>query len=140
MSTKAHNGRQAKLWDTLSGYDLDIVYRAGKKNRADAPSRQPDYMLGALLQHGSGEMPAANRRDSNQHANTYTPRVMHAIRVFKHLLAAATLEDEPFAEVPPDTLKDMIKKSHSSDSMAEEARLALRPLGIQPVDNRLVSK
>ncbi len=100
MFTKALTGRQARWWETLSGYDPDIVYRAGKKNPADAPSRRPDYMLGALLKHGFSKMPAANWRNSDQHANTYTPREMHALHVFWHLLAEATLEDESFAAVP----------------------------------------
>ncbi len=60
---------------------------------------------------------------------------IQALCLFRHLLAAATLEDKPFAEVPPDTLNDLIKKSQCSDSMAEKAHLALQPLGIQLAGN-----
>src|SRR5947199_4853564 len=45
MTTKALNRRQVRWWETLSPYDLHIVYRAGKDNiRADAISRRPDYL------------------------------------------------------------------------------------------------
>ncbi len=43
MTTKSLTGRQACWRETLSGYNLNIVYRAGKKNPANAPSRQPGY-------------------------------------------------------------------------------------------------
>ncbi len=42
MTTKSLTGQQARWWVTLSGYNLNIVYRADKKNPADAPSRRPD--------------------------------------------------------------------------------------------------
>ncbi len=138
MSTKALTGRQARWWETLSGYDLDIVYRAGKKNPADAPSRRPDYMLGATLRQRPGEMPANGRSDSGQATNCYSPREMQSLRVFRYLVASAMLEDEPFAEMPPDNLKDLIRKSQHSESMAEAASLALQPLGTAPGDSRAV--
>ncbi len=83
-------------------------------------------------------MPAANWWDSDQLATTYASQEMHALRIFRYLLVAATLEDELFAEVPSDTLEDLIRKSQCSDSMAEDARLALRPLVVQPADNRAI--
>ncbi len=43
MTTKSLTGWQARQWETLSGYNLNIVYRAGKSNPANAPSRRPDY-------------------------------------------------------------------------------------------------
>jgi hypothetical protein len=43
ITTKSLTGRQACGWKTLSGYNLNIVYGVGKKNPADAPSRQLDY-------------------------------------------------------------------------------------------------
>ncbi len=43
MTTKTLTSQQARLWETLSGYNLNIVDRAGKKTPTDAPSRQPDY-------------------------------------------------------------------------------------------------
>jgi hypothetical protein len=45
ISTKALSGRQAKWWETLSGFHMDIVYCARKKILADALGRRPYYML-----------------------------------------------------------------------------------------------
>ncbi len=70
-------------------------------------------------------MPVINQQNSNQFANTYTLQEIYVLCVFRYLLVVATLEDEHFAEVPPNTLKDLIKKSQCSNSMAEEACLAL---------------
>jgi hypothetical protein len=42
MTTKSLTGRQVRWWETLSGYNLNIVYREGKKNPADALSCWPD--------------------------------------------------------------------------------------------------
>jgi hypothetical protein len=44
MTTKPLTVRQARWWETLSGYNLTIVYMTGKKNPVDAPSRRPDYV------------------------------------------------------------------------------------------------
>lgn len=43
MTTKTLNRRQSHWAQTLSAYDFEIVYRKGKTNPADAPSRRPDY-------------------------------------------------------------------------------------------------
>ena len=43
MTTKGLVGRQARWWELLSGYHLEVVYRPGKLNNADGPSRRPDY-------------------------------------------------------------------------------------------------
>jgi Reverse transcriptase (RNA-dependent DNA polymerase)/RNase H-like domain found in reverse transcriptase/Integrase zinc binding domain/Chromo (CHRromatin Organisation MOdifier) domain/Integrase core domain len=37
------NRRQARWAEQLAAYDLEIVYRPGSQNPADAPSRRPDY-------------------------------------------------------------------------------------------------
>ncbi len=37
------NKRQRALPQSISGYNLNIVYRAGKKNPANASSHRPDY-------------------------------------------------------------------------------------------------
>ncbi len=47
MKNKALKGRLGRWWETLSGYDLDIVYRTGKTNSADGLSRRPDYKAAA---------------------------------------------------------------------------------------------
>jgi hypothetical protein len=43
MSTKSLTSQQACWWEKLSGYNLHIVYRVGKKNPATALSCQPEY-------------------------------------------------------------------------------------------------
>ncbi len=43
IRNKPLKGRLGRWWETLSGYDLDIVYRTGKTNSADSLSRRPDY-------------------------------------------------------------------------------------------------
>ena len=43
LSTKTLRGKYARWWEILSALDLNISYRAGKLNPADAPSRRPDY-------------------------------------------------------------------------------------------------
>jgi hypothetical protein len=43
MKNKPLRGRLGRWWETLSGYDLEIVYRTGKTNMADGLSRRPDY-------------------------------------------------------------------------------------------------
>ena len=45
MTTKALTGRQARWWETLSGYHLKITHTPGKLNPADGPSRRPDYRV-----------------------------------------------------------------------------------------------
>ena len=43
------NPRQARWWETLASYDLEILYRSGDTNVvADALSRRPDYKLNAI--------------------------------------------------------------------------------------------
>jgi mRNA-degrading endonuclease YafQ of YafQ-DinJ toxin-antitoxin module len=43
MKNKPLRGRLGRWWETLSGYDLEIVYRTGKTNSTDGLSRRPDY-------------------------------------------------------------------------------------------------
>ncbi len=47
MIDKLLRGRLGCWWVTLSGYDLDIVYRTSKTNSADGLSRRPDYKVAA---------------------------------------------------------------------------------------------
>ena len=43
------NPRQARWWETLASYDLEILYRSGDTNVvADALSRRPDYSLNVI--------------------------------------------------------------------------------------------
>ena len=45
MTKKELNRRQARWAERLSAFDFEIVYRSGKLNPADGPSRRPDYEL-----------------------------------------------------------------------------------------------
>jgi hypothetical protein len=43
MKNKPLRGRLGCWWETLLGYNLEIVFRTGKTNSADSLSRRPDY-------------------------------------------------------------------------------------------------
>jgi hypothetical protein len=43
MKNKPLRGRLGRWWETLLGYNLEIVYCTGKTNSADSLSRRPDY-------------------------------------------------------------------------------------------------
>jgi len=43
LTTKKLSGRQARAAEALSQYNIEISFRAGKKNPADGLSRRPDY-------------------------------------------------------------------------------------------------
>jgi hypothetical protein len=117
MTTKELTGRQARWWETLSGYNLNIVYRAGSKNPADAPSRRPNY----------GRVP-----EGRCAATVLTARCNAMFRL-QQLYAAAIAEDGAFEEVPLDTLRDLIRESLTEDPIAREARTALGlPRGDSP--------
>jgi hypothetical protein len=78
MNVKALNGRQARWAVALAPYDFTIIHRAGKTNPADAPSRRPDYEVGAnasltrllpTLQHklqATAEVASLSIRTSNE--------------------------------------------------------------------------
>ncbi len=51
MKNKPLRGRLGRWWETLSSYDLDIVYRTGKTNSADGLSRRPDYKAAAEAEY-----------------------------------------------------------------------------------------
>jgi hypothetical protein len=43
MTTQSLTDRQACWWEMLSGYNLNKVYRASKKNHGNAPNHWRDY-------------------------------------------------------------------------------------------------
>jgi LSD1 subclass zinc finger protein len=88
MTTQALTGSEARWWETLSGYNLNIVYRMGSRNPADAPSHRPDY----------GRVP------EGRCATTMLTAQCNAMFRLRQLYAAAVAEDEAFEEVPLDTL------------------------------------
>jgi hypothetical protein len=49
ITTRVLTRRQARWAVTLSTIDFEIIYRAGSKNLADAPSRRPDYARGPAI-------------------------------------------------------------------------------------------
>jgi hypothetical protein len=108
MTTNAFTGRQALWLETLLGYNLNIVYRAGSKNPADAPSRWPDY----------GKVP------EGQCAATVLTAGCNATFRLQQLYAAAVAKDEAFTNVPPDTLWDILRESLMDDPIAQEAKTA----------------
>jgi transposase InsO family protein len=58
----------------------------------------------------------------------------------RQLYAAAVAEDEAFEEVPPDTLRDLIRESLTDDLIAQEARTALGlPGGDSPNDRTVTA-
>jgi hypothetical protein len=45
LTSKVLSRRQARWSDVLSAYDFVIEHLEGSKNRANGPSRQPDYEI-----------------------------------------------------------------------------------------------
>ena len=43
LTKKTLSRRDARWWETLSAYHLEILHRPGRLNPADAPLRWPDY-------------------------------------------------------------------------------------------------
>jgi hypothetical protein len=87
-TTNAFTGCQARWLETLLGYSLNIVYRAGFKNPADAPSRWPDYRKAP---------------EGCCTATVLTARCNATFRL-RQLHAAAVAKDEAFTDVPLITL------------------------------------
>jgi hypothetical protein len=123
MTTKAHTGCQTCWWETLSGYNLNRVYRAGSKNPADAPSQWPDY----------GKVP-----EGHCVATALTAQC-DAKFCLRQLYAAAAAEDGAFEEVPPDTLRDLIRECLKMDVIAREARKALGLPGADPPSDCVIT-
>jgi hypothetical protein len=77
MTTKALTSGGARWWESFSRYNLDIVYRTDKKNRADTPSRWQDYLLGATIRPLAEWNPVALRNGSVADGTQYSPRKLH---------------------------------------------------------------
>ncbi len=122
MTTKLLMGRQVRWWETLSGYNLNIVYRAGKKNPADAPSRRPDYA----------------RAPEGLCAATVLTAHCNAAFCLRQLYAAAVQEDQIFEDVPHDALYDLILEGLADDHTAKEARTALGLPGSYEAENHSI--
>ncbi len=127
---RLNSGKHARLWETLGSYNLDLLYFARMKYSADVLSRQANYMLRAVLQHGADKTTFGNYNNFGQYMNTNTQLEMYAQYIFWHCLAAAILQYKIFAEVPLNTIKVIIQKSQHSNSRAEKVCFALRSLGL----------
>jgi hypothetical protein len=92
MTTKSLTGRQARWWERLSGYNLKIVYRAGKKNPANAPSHRTDYA----------------RVPEGRCAATFLPAHCSATFCVRQLYADTVQDEEVLENIPPYTLTDLI--------------------------------
>ncbi len=106
MTTKSLTHRQARWWETLSGYNPNIVYRMGKKNPADAPSCQPDY----------------TKAPEGCYATIILTARCSATFCLRQLYAATIQEDLIFEDMLPDTLCDLIEEGLADDHTAKEAR------------------
>jgi hypothetical protein len=109
MTTKALTGRQEHWWETLSGYNFNIVYRAGSKNPANAPSKRPSY----------------KRVPEDSCATTVLTALCNTMFCLQQLYAAAVAKYKAFEEVSPDKLRDLICKSLREDPIAQEAKTSL---------------
>ncbi len=94
---------------TLLGYNLNIVYRAGTKNSANKPSRQPDYA----------------RAPEGCYTATILTEWCNTTFCLRQLYAAATQEDQTFEDVLPDTLTDLILEGQAEDHTVKEACMML---------------
>jgi hypothetical protein len=91
-------------WETFSGYNLNIVYRVGKKIPADEPSRLQNYARAP-----EGHCPASILTVCG--INTFC---------FQQLYSRAIQDDEIFEDVHPDTLAYLILKGQAEDYTSEE--------------------
>jgi hypothetical protein len=126
MTTKSLTGRQTRWWETLSGYNLNLVYRVGKKNPADTPSRRPDN---AKAPEGPAGAP------EGLCAATVLMAQCNATFHLRQLYAAVVQEDQIFEDMPPDSLLNLICEGLAEDYTAKEARTALGLLSKFPAEN-----
>ncbi len=85
-------GWQAHWWETLSGYNLNIVYRVSTENSADTPSCWRDY---------------ARTPEDHCAATILIARCNATSRLWQ-LYAATVQEDQVFVDVLPNTLARFI--------------------------------
>jgi transposase InsO family protein len=56
MSTKSLGKRQARWAEIMAAYDFEIIWRKGKENPADGPSRRPDYCEKTAIGNPMGDL------------------------------------------------------------------------------------
>jgi hypothetical protein len=105
MTTKSLTGWQGRWWEMLSGYNLNIVSEAGKKNSANASCSWSDYT------RVSGGCSAAT---------ILTARCNTTFRL-RQLYAAAIQEDIIIKDVLPYTLADLILEGQAVDNTTNVA-------------------
>ncbi len=118
MTTKLLTPRQARWWETLSSYSLDIQYRTSKTKLADTPSRRPDYrVLSDMLQQGMAHAAprlqphalTSNQLRVERSAHGWVLALLADVdccrdHVLRQAFATAAAEEEPYNELPRDTL------------------------------------
>ncbi len=109
MTTKLLMGCLVRWWETVSGYNLNIFYRARKSNPADVLSCCPDY------EKIAGDCCAVTILSA--HCNI--------TQLHRQLYAAAVADEDPYQVVPPDKLRNLIAEGMKEDTCTEEAHAAL---------------
>jgi hypothetical protein len=92
MTTKSFTNWQGCWWETLSRYNLYIVYRAGKENPADTSRHQLDY---------------ASVLEASCTATILT-KCCNSMFCLWQLYPTNVQEDKIFEDLLPDTLADLI--------------------------------
>ena len=102
LTTKTLSRREARWWERLSGLDLAIEYREGKKNSVDGLSRRPDYM---------------DKDDKPIHIVSYVTR-SSSKRVMAQDASkeSGQISEEPEVNIEPDNSESLLDKpvSHKS--------------------------
>ena len=93
MTKQKLNGRQARWAETLAAYDFQIIYRPGKLNPADGPSRRPDY---DDLTTGNNDMLHGLQNKDRQVYNTAS-EIQDASLLTIHSTYIAVLQDDDTA-------------------------------------------
>jgi hypothetical protein len=122
MTTKSLTGWQARWWETLSGYKLNMVNRAGKKNHAGTRSHWLDYP----------------RAQEGLCAATVLTAHCNAAFCLQQMYAPAVQEDQIFEDVPHDALYDLNQEGLAENHTAKEACTALGPLSGNEAENHTI--
>ncbi len=121
MTTKSLTDWQECWRETLSGYNLSIVYREGKKNPADAPSCQPDYVKAPEGRTGLSE---------GLCITVVLIAQCNATFLLLQLYVATVQENCIFGDVSPNSLLNLIHVGLAVDYTAKEVRIALSLLSV----------
>jgi hypothetical protein len=121
MTTKSFTGWQVHWWETLLGYKLNIVYRAGKNNPANSPSRLPE--------HANAPGRSKGALDGQSATKLLTVRCYTASR-HQQLYAANIYEEKVFEDMSPDSLLNLIRKGLVRELYLKGGQDCAGPLGL----------